>query len=420
MRRKFVQVMIGIVGLAALTSGCARPRGELAGIEQLQAAGYSKFWTTNLPLLQGDQVRTVALVDDNLYVTTRRGYVLAVQADVGMVRWAAKVAREVDDIFPPTHVQIPEGGGPTMVVTSTEVFVFDRYSGHELKHFKLEFPPGASAAGDAERLYIGSNNGSVYALIWNTPRSEAIQAWRVQVGAAVVAAPVFLGSDGLLIATRDGTAYACTAFQKVQLWRFSTDGPLVATPWTDESGAYIASSDRSLYHLHALDGALVWRCRLPQPLTEAPAVAGHTIYQYSHNDGIYAIDLDRGTIVWHEPAGRHFLAREGERVCLLTGDRHVQVLDAKTGRALHSIDVPEADFSASNTRDGAIFLVSADGRALCATPGNVPYIRREQAIAARQRLTTPPGSAAAASQPRDKKADVSDDTSDPLRSRLAR
>jgi outer membrane protein assembly factor BamB len=413
--------LAAMLGLALVMGGCAKPKGELVTVEQLQEFGYSKFWTSNLPLLPGDRVRAVSLLDDNLYVTTQRGYVMAVQADVGMVRWAASVGRAVDDIFAPTHIEIPEGGGPTVVVTSTEVYIFDRYSGRPIKRFDLEFPPGSAAAGDAQRLYIGGNNGNVYALIWNTPHARPIQAWRVLIGAAVTATPVFLGTDGLVIAARDGTVYACTSIDKGQLWQFRTDGPIRGTPYADDSGVYVASMDRSLYHLSLLDGTPIWRCRLPEPLSDSPVVAGHTIYQYSHNDGLYAVDMERGSILWHNPGGRHFLARDEQRVCVLSANRQLEVLDANTGKPQHTVKVPDADFVASNTRDAALFLVSADGRALCATPGNVPYIRREQAIAARERLTLPPGQRGAAPEPRDKVAEPPEEApTDPLQSRLPR
>ncbi len=375
-----------------LAGGCSRPATTTTLItnEQLQNAGYSSYWTTELPLPVDDRIRAVHLVDDNLYVTTEQGFILAVSPEIGEVRWFAKISRPVDQVFQPAHAEVHGGAGPVVLVTSTELIVADRYSGDLWLRERLEFPPSSGAAADVARVYLGSTTGQVYSYIWNNRINRLVESWRVDVGSTVAASPVLGPRGELVFGARNGSVYCCESGTKIGLWEFRTDGPILARPHVDESGVYVASMDRSVYRVDPVTGVQRWRCRLPQPLSESPLVAGGTLFQYSDDDGLYAIDLERGTVLWRCEGGRHLVSRGDKEVGVLTSYGQLQILDAKTGQERHSFDVPSIDFVASNAKDATMILLRRDGRAVCAVPQDRPYLRRDQAIAARSALTLPP------------------------------
>jgi hypothetical protein len=98
------------------------------------------------------------------------------------------------------------------------------------------------------------------------------------------------------------------------------------------------------------------------------------------------------------------------------------ILNHETGEVLHGFDIHFAAGTVTNTRNEAVYLLGRDGRILCARPVGVPYLRRQEVTAARDRLNLPPLNSANAGQDVRTEASRAPEPirNDPLRSRRDR
>jgi len=271
-------------------------------------------------------------------------------------------------------------------------------------------------------MFIGSAGGRFYCLIISHPLSaEPFKLWEVDSGGPITAAPLLFGANDLIFASQTGTIYSCRASDKALYWSFKTGGAITGDPAVDESGVYVASMDRSLYKLtHA--GHVAWRVRLPQPLGEGPFVTERSVYQYSPRHGLVALDAETGAEKWRSELGRAFVAHAPGGDTIFTADRRLEVVDSESGEVRHSIEAPMVVATVPNAKDDAVFVLGDDGRVLCARLSSVPYLRRQQIIAARKRLNLPPiDEAAALRNAREEKGERGRrGPDDPLRSRYDR
>ncbi len=407
--------MLMIACLATAVS--AEPKSPLVSDGDLQAAGMSRYWQAHLPISPGDSLDKIYRVDEALYVTTDHGVLYAVTADTGLVRWAQKVAGEDHQIYPPSHVRTTSGTGPTIVTTTTSVFIYDRYSGVLIQSFEPTFAAGSAAVADGGVLYMGSAAGRFYSLQLASP--EPFKRWEVLADGPITTTPILYDRDTLLFVGQRGTAYSCVASDKTLNWRVRPGGTVMTDVAVDESGVYLASLDRSLYKVDLESGRLAWRVRLPNPLTEGPVAASQTVYQYCVDNGLSAIDAETGTERWRHPDGRTFVAHARGGDLVLTVDRRLLVVDHESGEVRHVVDAPAVTAALSNTLDDAAYMYSGDGRVLCVRLDSVPYLRRQQVLSARQVLNQPPevASGATGGDEAAKSSQAGRRTDDPLRSR---
>ena len=118
------------------------------------------------------------------------------------------------------------------------------------------------------------------------------------------------------------------------------------------------------------------------------------------------------------PYGRNFVSHTINGDFLFTGHRRLILVDHESGEVRGEINAPEVIGTVLNTRNDAVYLLGRHGRVQCARLDTVPYLRKQQVIAARAQLNSAPRNdwgtdtqSKSFATPRDPLAD------DPLRSR---
>ncbi len=411
----FLAVAAGVVGPANAAGGSA-----LVSDAALQQAGFIKFWEARLPLAPNDAVRDAYLLDEALYVVSKGGSVFSLKADVGLLRWGAKLTEADYRIYPPAHLREGHGAGPVVIPTTTAVFIYDRFGGELKQRFTPEFPIGSAAVGFDDKLFMGGADGRFYSLSVD-PRfpNRPIKRWEVRAGGPVTATPILYDRDTLLFASQGGSVFSCLADDKTLRWSFRTEGAINGDPAVDDSGVYVASADRSLYKLHRGIGTILWRARFPRPLTEGPTAVAQTVYQYCPDQGLTALDAMTGREKWRLADGRSLAAHSANGDVVFTTRNLIQVVHHDKGEVLATVETPLVFKAVSNSRDDSVYLLGHDGRVLCTRLDNVPYLRRQQVLAAQAQLNQPPIDESKASERLPKafvpEPDPSDN--DPLRSK---
>lgn len=389
--------ILGATALAFLFCGCTSRlrQTEVLNTDQLASSGYFRYWDVHLPFKPGEAVRDAFLVDENLYVTSSLGCFYVIQAEDGLLRWNTDLSEPAYTIFRPTHLRSSDGQGPVCVVTTTRTFLFNRYSGDVVATFAPDFAPGSGAVGDEKRLYMGGADAKVHCLTWKHPFGPVpMHDWELLAGGPVRATPVLVGPDKLLFASQGGNVVSCVARDKGFDWQVRTEDAIVADPWVDDSGVYVASLDRSLYKFDLSSGALRWRRRFSEPLTTSPAVARAVVFQYSPGSGLTAIDADTGDEKWLRPDGMAFLASRPGQAVILTQGGAVETVNLSDGQTVSKLGESGVVKGVANAGDDRVIVLSADGRVVCARPDTTPFLRRQQVLAARERLQSSPSHSA--------------------------
>ncbi len=383
-----------LILIATMALGAAKAdAAPLIPDEGLQRLGLVKFWQANLPLGAADTIRDAHLVDEALYVITEQGSVYALKADVGLLRWGAHLTEPSFRVYAPRHMR--EGGtsGPTVIATTSEIFIIDRYTGDIRKRFAPPFAAGSAAVGLDGMVFAGSSDGRFYALQANHPFAPVPpKRWDVLAGGPVTAAPLLYDGDTLLFASHAGKVFACLAGDKTYRWSFSAQGAIEGDPVVDASGVYVPSADRSLYKLHRGVGRILWRARFPRPLTEGPTVVAQTVYQYCQAHGLTALDAMTGKEKWRMDDGRWFAAHSPAGDVVLTTARRLAIVEHESGKLVDAIDASQVISAVPNAVSDWVYLLGGGGRVLCVRLDDAPYLRRQQVAAAREQLNQPPGS----------------------------
>lgn len=366
-----------LVGIAlALLVPAAGAEADYIDGSALQAAGLVKFWQLRLPLSPGQTIRDCYLVDDQIYAATHDGYVYAVHAPSGVIRWIRQVTTGGYRVRRPCHA-----GDRTIFVTPAAVVQYDRYTGQPLRKLALDFPAGSPPVSDGPRFYVGGIDQRLYCFYLD----DDFPVWKVRVRGAIAGQPALLDGQ-LCFGSEDGSVYNCRTSDKALRWRAQTFGPITAAVVADPDGVYAASHDQSLYMFDRTLGGKRWRARFSGPLVEPPVIAGDVAFQYCAEDGLAAVNT--GTvgvekrIRWLLPDGRKVLTVAGQRAYVLARDENLLVVRLNDGEVLETIPAPGFVLGLPSPDDPALYLVARDGRVFCARQRGVAIVRAEELLAA--------------------------------------
>jgi outer membrane protein assembly factor BamB len=177
----------------------------------------------------------------------------------------------------------------------------------------------------AQSMFRGdaAHTGAVTAI---APRQFHRLKWRFLTGGRVVSSPVF--QDGVLyVGSDDGSVYALDATSGQRRWRFATAGPVASTPAVAGGLVYFMSYDGKFYAVEANSGRLRWKFTtggerrfeaknlhgfLPKSQTIAdpfdmflssPVVAEGAVFFGCGDGNLYALDASTGALRWKLQTG---------------------------------------------------------------------------------------------------------------------
>ncbi len=378
-----------LLGLLAMPA--AATAGPLVNQADMEQAGFRMYWAAQLPLGDGDSIVAGYVRDEVIYVYSDRGTMFSVTKESGLIRWAHVVTKPNYTLFPPTHVITVDGTGPVVVPTPTEIFVFDRFTGRPLRSFRPHVTiTGPVVAVDDLMLAGGTDNRFRATRVNFRQNLEPHRLWEAATNGPITTQPQLFDGDQVLFASRGGTLYGCRADDKKL--RFSTriGGSLLGDPAIDATGAYVASTDRSLYKVDTTSGGIIWRVRFQSPLITGPKVINGAVLQTCERDGMTSVEPATGKIRWRQADARTFAAHTPAGDVLLSNDHDLLVVDHESGTLLATLPTTDVFATATNTTSDAVFLLGTHGEMNALRLGDVPYLKKQQIIAARRRLNQRP------------------------------
>ncbi|MEU8851946.1 PQQ-binding-like beta-propeller repeat protein [Streptomyces sp. NPDC048564] len=209
-------------------------------------------------------------------------------------------------------------------------------------------------------VYIGSKDQKVYALdaATGTPR------WTYATGSSVVSSPAVV--DGTVyIGSRDKRVYALDAATGTPRWTHTAgDWVYLSSPAVVDGIVYVGSRDKRVYALDAATGTPRWTYATGDWVDSSPAVVDGTVYIGSDDKRVYALDAATGTPRWTYATGSSVDSSPAVvdgTVYIGSRDAKVYALDAVTGtpRWAYSTD-GEVYLSSPAVVDGTVYIGSKD------------------------------------------------------------
>ena len=387
-----MRIRLAVWTLVALLAPLAYAQEDFIPPQPLADAGLVKYWQLQLILEKGQRLQNVFLVDDHLYLGTEDGYVFAVHAPTGLLRWLRPITRSGYPVRRPCRA-----GENVIFTTPSDMQIYDWATGDPVVRQDFRFPSATGPVSDGKLVFVGGLDHRLYAFDVETRYVK----WEVITKGAIRSTPAIQG-DVVFFANDSGTVYGCARADKTFRWQTSMYDQITADLVADERGVYVASRDYSLYLLDPGFGNVRWRARFSGPLYEPPVVATDLVYQYSPADGVVAVDAGGLSVTddrfrWKLANGRTALTVHEGRTYLLTRDDTIVAVDTKDGQVKATVPACGLTLAMPAVSASSIFLAAPDGRLFCARPRGVPPLQREDLLAALQ----PPGAKAeaATSQP---------------------
>ena len=250
---------------------------------------------------------------------------------------------------------------------------------------KWKFQTGGSivsspAIGDDGAIYVGSDDGYVYAI---SPYGGG--KWAFQTGNLVQSSPAISSEGVLYVGSYDYKLYAINP-DGTEAWEFGTTGQIYSSPAVDSNGVIYVGSDDAL--LYAIDrkGVRKWFFPTGDRVRSSPAISNDgTIYVGSDDTRLYAVNSDgagkwsfkTGGMIRSSPAigsnGIIYVGSADGKVYAINTDG-TKKWEFETGGSISSSIVIGSDSSLYvGSEDGNVYCIKSDGarRWLFSTSGPV-------------------------------------------------
>jgi outer membrane protein assembly factor BamB len=263
-----------------------------------------------------------AVAGGEVYFGSYDGYVYALDARSGELRWKFQTAGEHRFAGKHLHGAMPETevmpdpfdfflSSPAVVrsmvyVGSGDGYVYalDAVSGEMRWKFRTGNVVHASPAVANDTVYVGSWDSYFYAI----DARSGQERWRFKTGEdPAISNQVGIQSSAVIAAglvyfgCRDSNLYALDAMSGEKRWAFSNKGSwVISTPIVQGDTLYFATSDSGLLHaVNAKTGASLYSLSFHHwPMFSSPAIAGRRLYIGTHAGTLVAIDLDKRIPAW--------------------------------------------------------------------------------------------------------------------------
>jgi outer membrane protein assembly factor BamB len=171
-------------------------------------------------------------------------------------------------------------------------------------------------------VYIGSNDGNLYAIDQNT----GSQKWAFSTGARITSSPA-IANGMVFFSSYDGNFFAVDAVSGQLKWKFRITGErryaathlhgslpagetmpdpfdlYLSSPAIWNGAVYFGSGDGNIYSLDAATGKLQWKFPTRDVVHASPAIADGRLYIGSWDSYFYALDASTGKELWRFKTG---------------------------------------------------------------------------------------------------------------------
>jgi outer membrane protein assembly factor BamB len=281
-----------------------------------------------------------------------------------VTRWAMFGAGSTRRGTPPDHT------GYDTPVTTRRVTVDDTITTTKQWQFDTDAPISSSPAVVNGTVYIGSNDGRLYAVDATTGTKH----WQFDTSGWVFSSPAVV-DDTVYVGSSDKSLYAVDAATGTKQWEFGTSHHVRSSPAVVDSTVYVGSWDDNLYAVDAATGNQEWQFNTSGWVESSPAIVDGTVYVGSGDGSLYAIDAATGNQEWQFNTSENVYpspAVADGTVYVGSDDCNLYAVDAVTGDHQWQFDTDGGVHSSPVVVDGTVYVGGLDNSlyAVDATTGN--------------------------------------------------
>jgi len=299
----------------------------------------------------GEVYASPAIADGVIYLTSKSGFLYAVDASTGEQRWRYQLGDYVVRSSPAIVDGVVYVGG------GFNLFAVDAASGQERWRFAMRYAGGASPTVVDGVVYVTSQEGFIYAVDART----GAERWNIQTEGLIFASPAFI--DGtVVVGTDSGVLYGVTAANGRLDWRRNLDGPIFASVAGGTGGlAYATIGAGFTYGINVRDGSVVWTAAIGSD--EAPAVGNGSLVLSAKDGGVYGLDARNGATRWLFPTGEAATGAPSisDNQVFVGAGRNLLIIDASDGTRRWYFLASDIVESAPTVIDGVVLFGNRDG-----------------------------------------------------------
>jgi len=360
--------------------GCQHkaPATQPSSITSLSPQSFKRGWGADLEL-KNDPVVKVALVEDTVFVYSKKNNVFAMERSSGKLWFTRHVSDTIVPMYDPVILK------DRMIFPTDSTLEIYRRDGRFERSFTPSSSLRTSAAGqpNGSILVFGvdaQGAGRVVAVETNPGKYKPVdERWQLMSnsGVQVSSGPAIMGGV-VYAAFNDGQVMAVNAESRASIWEtstgqtFRTYGPVNADLRVDDFGVYVPSTDSKLYCLDKTQGRIKWQYYAGAPLRASPAVTASTVYLRVSGQGVVAVDKTNGGAVrgakWAVRDAVKFLAEDDNYAYFQRTDNTVVAVDRSNGEQRFTSKRTDLAQFATNTKDSTIYAATKDGKVLAITP----------------------------------------------------
>jgi outer membrane protein assembly factor BamB len=332
--------------------------GETGMFEDTPDAGIQPRWTFKAE----DEIRAGPTAGkDVVFVGAYDTNVWAVKLDSGDMAWKFPTKGGI------ASTPALDDTGRIVVFGSEDnmVYAVDARTGRSIWTHETKGKVRASARIAHDHVFIGSDDGKFYALSLVSGRP----LWSYDMGGPVRSRP-WVANDSVIIAGDTGEVL-CLSLSGQRKWSYRTKRSILASPVLDNEGiCYIGSQDGFMYAIDAGNGFVLWRYRTNGPVIASAALLGGMIFFGSTDAMVYCLQTETARERWKFTTSRPIVAPpivHKDFVLVGSTDKNLYCIDSQMGRERWRFET-DGSVTGAPLIAGNYILVGSMDRSLYALP----------------------------------------------------
>ncbi len=344
-------------------------RDALPDQDQLARYGLERMWWNRAVFDPSrETVRYITADEQAVFVQSTGGMITAFDSETGRRMWSKLIGS-------PNQISYPLTTNDSMafLAAGMNLYGIDKPSGETIWKINLPHHPSAGPEVDEDQVYIGTTDGSIYALNLERIRdlhnrrllpqyANLTRAWRYQAPSEILSPPVSNGKD-VVFASYSGRLYSVMALDQDLNFQFETESraPIRVPLGRNENTVFVASDDARVFALDMTTGNRRWSFTAGQPVRKQPRVVGGNVFVMPSRRGMYALRTNTGFQQWHQREAVQFLATTTDTTFASDTLNNLLIMDRRDGAILGSLPYRHLDARVENERTDRLFLANKSG-----------------------------------------------------------
>ena len=245
----------------------------------------SAAWSTSISSPPGGDL---VFADGSVYVVSFQGVVYSLNPSSGSENWSTALPDRV--------LASPAVRDGVVYVGSQDSHFYSVTSGGATDLLTTGGEIWAAPAIDTEgNVYIGSNDGWLYAIDPDAALPEDVLIWSSEIEGQLWGRPIITAEGAMFLSSTSRFVHRIDIETGLTQWRIRTDGITRSSPTQGDDGTlYIGTSLGDVLAIEPLEGDIAWSYTIGDTIHGTPLVTSDRLYVGSTNRDFFALWLAPG------------------------------------------------------------------------------------------------------------------------------